>query len=108
MTDPGMIATGLVERALESLKQANVVPVGATAVAINLTIAGMGGYGNLQVTDGSQTTAEGSTINWNPQTTGAVANATIVKLDSQRRLKAHLGGPAAYTHFIVDVTGYYL
>ena len=47
-----------------------------------------------------------STINW----PGGFdcANGTIVKLDASRQLKVFCGDQAGSTHFIIDVTGYYL
>ena len=85
---------------------ANVVPEGATAVAINVTIAGPTGPNFLSVVPGDAAAFTASTINW----PGGFdcANGAIVKLDATRQLKAFCGDQSGSTHFIIDVTGYYL
>jgi hypothetical protein len=85
---------------------ANVVPEGATAVAINVTIAGPTGPNFLSVVPGDAASFTASTINW----PGGFdcANGAIVKLDATRQLKAFCGDQSGSTHFIIDVTGYYL
>ncbi len=84
---------------------ADVVPVGATAVAFNLTITGTVGAGFPALAPGGATEFAASTINW---ATGGVtvANAGIVKLGADRDLVVFAGG-AGSTDFIIDITGYY-
>jgi hypothetical protein len=83
---------------------ANAVPVGATAVAVNLTITGTSGSGFLAITPGDASTFAASTINWSGAIT--IANAVIVKLDASRQLKVFCGG-AGQADFIIDVQGYW-
>jgi hypothetical protein len=85
---------------------ADVVPAGATAVAINVTVAGPTGPNFLSVVPGDAASFTASTINW-PGGFDA-ANGTIVKVDTSRQLKAFCGDQSGSTHVIIDVTGYYL
>jgi hypothetical protein len=85
---------------------ADVVPAGATAVAINVTVAGPTGPNFLSVVPGDAASYTASTINW-PGGFDA-ANGTIVKLDASRQLKVFCGDQSGSTHVIIDVTGYYL
>lgn len=84
----------------------DLVPSGANAVAYNLTITEMTGSGFLSVSPGDGT-AGASIINWGSSTSGAVANASIVKLDSNRQIKVFAGGGGT-TKFIIDIVGFYL
>jgi hypothetical protein len=84
---------------------ANVVPEGAVAVAINVTVASPTGPNFLSVVPGDAAGFTASTINW-PGGFDA-ANGAIVKLDGSRQLKVFCGDQAGSTHVIVDVTGYY-
>jgi hypothetical protein len=86
---------------------ANIVPTGATAVTYNITVTSTVATGYLAVNEGNNTTVSASTINW----FGAgqtLANAATVKLNDARAIAVICGGTGATTHFIVDVTGYYL
>ena len=97
------------QRALDTglVTTADVVPAGATAIAYNLTLTQATGQGFLAVEPGGASTYWGSAINWTANVT-SVANASVAKLDSQRRISVFIGGQAgAHTHFIVDVVGYY-
>lgn len=85
----------------------DVVPAGATAIAYNLTVTQTNGQGYLGVEPGGTAEMGGSAINWSPGP-AALANASVAKLDSQRRVSVFIGGQAgASTHFIIDVVGYY-
>lgn len=84
-----------------------IVPVGARAVAYNLTVDGAVGKGFLSVTPGTSTTFKSSAINWGPLTT-VVANAGIVTVDADRQIRVFCGGVDAAAAFIVDITGYYV
>lgn len=85
---------------------ADAIPVGATAVAFNLTIAATAASGFLSVTPGDAVSSPASTINWS--SSGLIlANAGVVKLDDSRQIKVFAGGGGS-TDFIVDITGYYL
>lgn len=112
---PGVISTGS-NRTISVADRRNVdtgavvqtglVPVGATAVAANVTIVSRTGAGYLVVNPGGRTTADASTINWTAP--GQVlANGVIVTLGSNRDLTIVAGGNGS-THFLIDVTGYWL
>jgi hypothetical protein len=84
---------------------ANVVPVGATAISVNLTVTGTGGGGYLAVNEGGNNTISASAINWtNPES--SIANSIIVPINTTRQVSVICGQGS--THFILDVSGYYL
>ena len=89
-----------------AVTQPNVVPLGASAVAYNLTATGQTTSGFLSVTPGSTTSApNASVINWtSPQQTRA--NGFISAIDAEGRLRV-FGGGNGTTQFIVDIVGYY-
>lgn len=80
------------------------VPIGASAVAFNLTITGNAGSGYLGVSPGGTAFSGTSTINWFVPTT--VANGSIVGVDSSREQTSYVGGRFA-TEYLIDVAGYY-
>ena len=84
----------------------NVVPVGATAIACNVTVDRTQNQGFLAVNPGGNTTVSASTINWfaSNQT---LANGVIVTISGSREVTVIAGGGGA-TDFIIDVTGYFL
>lgn len=85
----------------------DVVPVGATAIAYNLTVVNtVGASGWLAVNVGGNTVVGASAINWfgNGQ---VLANASTVKLDNSRQVTVICGGAGAGCNFIIDVVGYY-
>jgi hypothetical protein len=84
---------------------ADFVPVGAKAIAYNLTVADTVGGGFLATTPGDAATFGTSTINWTLTGTN-LANGTVVSLDVNRAIKVFAGG-GALTHFLVDIVGYY-
>lgn len=83
----------------------NVVPVGASGIAYNLTVTQTSNSGFLSIARGSATVATASTINWSAAGT-TLANASVVGLDTFRRVKVFCGSGS--THLILDVVGYYL
>jgi hypothetical protein len=86
---------------------ANVIPPGATAVTYNLSVTATVLAGYLAVNKGVNNVLSASAINWAAGQT--IANAATVAMDTSRRVTIVCGGaPGASTHFIVDVTGYYL
>jgi len=112
---PGLIASGASrvisvadgrDLASGAVTVANAVPSGATAITYNLTITGTGGAGFLAVSPGDAVALGASTINWAGSSV-TIANAGVSKLDGSRQIKVFAGG-AGSTHFIVDVTGFYL
>jgi hypothetical protein len=91
-----------------SVNTANVVPSGATAVFANVTVTGTtGGFGFLCINPGGDTSQATSAINWY----GAgqtVANGLSLTLDTNREVRVVCGSGGGNTHFIIDVSGYYL
>ena len=85
---------------------ADAVPAGATAVAFNITVTQTEASGYLSAVPGDATTESGSVVNWfgNNQD---LANGLIGKVDASRQLKI-FGGGAGRTHFVIDVSGYFL
>ncbi|MEQ1700509.1 MAG: hypothetical protein ABMA25_10375 [Ilumatobacteraceae bacterium] len=84
-----------------------VVPVGAAAVAYNVTVANTTGPNFLSVAPGDAVALGASSLNWS--TSGqAIANAAVSKLDSDRQLKIFMGNQAGSAHVIIDVQGYWL
>ncbi len=91
-----------------AINQVDAIPATATAIAFTVTVASPTGSGFLFVGPGGATAITASTINWGPNTLGAIANSSIVELDGARQIRVFAGGsPGAATHFIIDVTGYY-
>ena len=84
----------------------DVVPVGAAAIAYNITIANTVGAGFLSVNPGDAAALGGSSINW--FTAGlSLANGLVVKLDANRQIKVFCGNGGGSADFIIDVLGYY-
>jgi hypothetical protein len=87
---------------------ATVVPEGAKAVAVNLTITDTEGSGWLSLRPFGQPATGTSSVNWSGN--GQVdANEMPVQLGGDRKLIVRAGGSGApRTNFILDVVGYYL
>ena len=85
----------------------NVVPIGATAIAFNVTVTNTVGVGNLAINEGGNTTVASSIINWTAASQ-TVANSSVVKLNGTRQITVICSGTAASCNFIIDVLGYYL
>jgi len=87
---------------------ANAVPAGASAVAANITVTGTTGLGGfLSVNPGGDVSQTTSAINW----FGAgqnIANGLSLTLDTNRQLTVVCGAAGGDTHFIVDISGYYI
>jgi hypothetical protein len=86
-----------------------VVSSQATAVTFNLTVVGTtSDFGYLGVNPGTDSVEHSSHINWS--SAGQVlANAGTVGVDSDLQITVMCGGAGgASTHFIVDITGYYI
>lgn len=86
---------------------ADAVPVGATAVQINVTAANMTAPNFLSVTAGDKTSTNTSLLNWSPGDI-QIANAITVPLDASRQIKVFCGNQTGSTDVIIDVFGYYL
>jgi hypothetical protein len=85
---------------------ANIVPEGASAVTFNVTATGTTGANFLSVAPGNAASSGASTLNW----AGGydIANGSVVKLDATRQVKVFMGDQGGSSHFIIDITGYYL
>ncbi|HEX4983929.1 MAG TPA: hypothetical protein VFV63_19645, partial [Ilumatobacteraceae bacterium] len=86
---------------------ADVVPVGATAIACNLTITGTDGPNFLALTPGDAASFTASAINWSGADQ-SLANGLIAKLDANRFVKVWCGDQSGSTHVLLDVNGYWL
>jgi hypothetical protein len=84
----------------------DVVPSGAAAIAYNLTITGTGGGGFLAVTNGDAAGYTASAINWSAAGLD-LANGGNSPVNASRQIKVW-GGFTGSTHFLIDVTGYYI
>ena len=85
----------------------DVVPVGATAIACNLTITGTTGPNFLALTPGDAASFTASAINWSgPEQ--SLANGLIAKLDANRFVRVWCGDQTGSTHVLLDVNGYWL
>jgi len=83
----------------------DIVPVGATAITGNLTVAATENGGYLAVNEGGNPVVSASALNWS--SSGQVlSNSFVVKIDVDRNITVIAGGGSA--HVIVDVTGYYI
>jgi hypothetical protein len=84
-----------------------VVPTGAIAVALNLTITRTEGRGWLGLVPSGAPFGTTSSINW--FATGQIlANGGIAKLGGDRQVDVWSGGGGvASTQFILDITGYF-
>ena len=115
MPTPGLLSTG--QNRLVSVADGrdnngtvttpNLVPAGATAVTANVTVTGTTGtFGYLAINPGGNTVEGASTINW----FGAgqtLANGVGLTLNATRQITVICNGGGG-THFIIDISGYYL
>ena len=86
---------------------ANAIPSGATAIAFNITVAGTTGTNYLSIAPGgTATTPTTSIINFSANQN--LANASVVGISSDRKVKVWCGDDAGSAHFIIDISGYYL
>ena len=89
-----------------TVNAADVVPVGATAIAFNATVTGATGPNFLSIMPGDAGAFTASTINFPAGDDRAVGG--VVKLDGSRQIKIFCGDQTGSTHVIIDVSGYYL
>jgi hypothetical protein len=85
----------------------DVVPAGALAVSANVTVTSTTGKGFLSINPGFDTVIKASTINWF-ESGQTLANGVMLTLDTARRVSVICGGTANDTHFVIDITGYFL
>ena len=84
----------------------NIVAVGATAVAGNITVTDtIGDFGYLAINPGGDLIEGASTINWFAARQ-TLANGVSLTLNASRELTVICNGGGS-THFIVDIAGYY-
>ncbi len=89
-----------------AVNASDIVPAGATAIAVNVGITQTATGGWLTVNPGGTTTIGASSINWSA--TGQVlANGIIAKINETTRELTIVAGGAGETHFFLDVTGYW-
>ena len=88
-----------------AVSTADVVPIGTTAIACNVTVSNTVGAGFLTVNPGGNVVIAASTINWfGPGQ--ILANGVIVTISADRNVTVIAGG-GGQTDFILDVTGYF-
>lgn len=89
-----------------ALVTTNFVPAGATSVFANVTVVETTGSGWLAINPGGIIAISASTINWssNGQT---LANGIALTLNDSREITVVNGSPGS-THFIIDITGYWM
>lgn len=84
----------------------DLVEEGATAITYNITVDDTVGGGYLGVVPGNATEVKAAAVNWSSSGL-TLGNAAVVKLDDDRQIKVLSGGVGS-THFVIDITGYYL
>ncbi|MEM9747500.1 MAG: hypothetical protein AAF945_12465 [Actinomycetota bacterium] len=83
---------------------ADALPVGANAVAANITVIGPTTNGFASINPGGDAVIKASVVNY---TAGQnIANAGIFALDASRQLEA-IFGPGGGGHLAIDITGYW-
>jgi hypothetical protein len=116
LPDPGMLGPNTSRVILVKDSRANasgavivpdVVPVGARAIACNLTVTGTTGPNFLALTPGDAASFTASAINWSGADQ-SVANGLIAKLDANRFVKVWCGDQSGSTHVLLDVNGYWI
>jgi hypothetical protein len=84
---------------------AEQVPVGATAVAYNLTVTATTSGGHMRVWPAGMPLVSASTINW-PGAGYSRANGTVVAISPGRDVTLY-NGSATPTDALIDTLGYY-
>ncbi|HEY7590008.1 MAG TPA: PQQ-dependent sugar dehydrogenase [Candidatus Limnocylindrales bacterium] len=83
------------------------VPSTATAITANLTITGPTANGHVTLSPAGSPVPATSTLNFTAGETAA--NGVVIRLGTNGRLSAVLGGPTGSTaHLVLDVTGYFV
>lgn len=88
-----------------AITAADAVPVGATAVAYNVTATNTTDRSFLSVVPGDVLLSAVSSINW-PGPNISIANAGIVGIDASRQINI-IAGPRGTFDAIIDITGYF-
>lgn len=85
---------------------ADLVPAGATAISVNVTITATTGGGYLTLFPAGVPRPTASTINWYASGQTA-ANSLQLAVSTGRQISIY-GGGTGTTHVLLDVSGYYL
>ena len=83
-----------------------LVPAGARAVALSVSVVDTRGSGEITVVPGDHTASQGTTVSWWGRGQRSTSSTTC-PLDSRRRVRLICTGSGARTHVTVDVTGWY-
>lgn len=99
----GPLAGGT-QRTIDTTNNASGVPLGATAVLVNLTVTNTSPAGFLALYSNGLASWPGtSSINWD-HPGQSIANLSVVSVDANAKLKAYAN---TATDFLIDVLGYY-
>lgn len=82
-----------------------IVPAGAGAIAFNLAVTETTGGGFLGVAPSYATEVTAATINWSAAGQD-LNNGSITLIGNDRKVKVFAGGGS--THFVLDITGYWI
>lgn len=95
---------GGTQRTIDTKNNNTGVPVGATAVLVNVTVTNTSPAGFLALYSNALASWPGiSTINWD-HAGQSTANSAVVAVDASAQLKAFAN---ANTDFLIDIVGYY-
>lgn len=83
----------------------DVVPVGATAVAYNITVVRPTAAGHVRVFPGDVASSSASSLNWTVPG-DVIANGLQVRVAADRTIKV-FNSSGAPVHFLIDVLGFY-
>ena len=102
---PGATAQRTASVAAAAVGGAEQVPLGAVAIAYNLTATNTTAYGHLRVFPAGLPRPDASTINW-PGAGYSRANGTVVAISPDRRVTLY-NGSTGPTDALIDTLGYY-
>ena len=97
------VANGI--NASGSVDAANLVPAGAKAIAVNVTVTGTTGAGYLTLYPAGASQPTASAINWG-SSGQTIANGIQLAISSARDVSIFCAGGS--TQVVLDVNGYYL
>ena len=82
---------------------APAVPVGATAIVVNVTVPNPTSDGHVRIMPGDAALTSASAVNF--RAGESIANGLTAKIDAQRRVKVYTGAAA---DVVLDVVGYFV
>jgi hypothetical protein len=88
-----------------AITEADAIPVGATAIAYNVTATNTTDRSFLSVVPGDVLLSAVSSLNW-PGPNISIANAGIVGIDASRQVNV-IAGPRGTFDALIDITGYF-